>query len=85
MEFIISYTQTHTDTHTHIYIYIYIYIYVTNYGVRGSFTTEAQRSKITPDYQKLYQLYFVCPLGDQDRNEHLMSCVRRVQMDMVTG
>ena len=35
--------------------------------VRGSFITEAQRRTITPDLQKLYQLYFGCPLGDKEK------------------
>jgi hypothetical protein len=33
--------------------------------VCGSFIAKAQRRTITPDLQKLYQLYLGCPLGDQ--------------------
>lgn len=33
----------------------------------GSFTPKSQRRTITPRLQKLYQLYFGCPLGDQDK------------------
>jgi hypothetical protein len=50
-----------------------------------SFTMGAQRRKITPDYQKLYQLKIGCSLGYQGRTEHLMLYVHRVQMDNVTG
>jgi hypothetical protein len=53
--------------------------------VCGSFTTEAQRRTITTDLKILYQLYFGCPLGEQDRTEHLMLYVHHVQMDKVTG
>jgi hypothetical protein len=28
---------------------------------------EAQQCTVTPDLQKLYQLHFGCPLGDQDK------------------
>ena len=31
----------------------------------GSFKAKAQRRTITPDLQKLYQLYLGCPSGDQ--------------------
>ena len=36
--------------------------------IRGSFIAKAQRRTITRNFQKLYQLYYDCPLGDQDRD-----------------
>ena len=37
------------------------------YYVCGSFAIKSQRRKITNDLRKIYQLYFGCPLGDQDK------------------
>jgi hypothetical protein len=36
--------------------------------VCGSFTLKTQQHTFTPNLQKLYQLYFGCPLGDQNNN-----------------
>ena len=47
--------------HTNTFCYVY-----------RSFTAQAQRRTITPDLQKMYQLYFACPLGDQDKDWPLM-------------
>ena len=33
----------------------------------GSFTVKTQRRAITSDVKRIYQLYFGCPLGDQDK------------------
>jgi len=48
----------------------------------GTYVVRSRRKLsdiVTPDLQKLYQLYFGCPLGDQDKDRALMQYVHHAQ------
>ena len=44
--------------------------------VCGKFTSKEQQRNITHDIKKTYMIYFVCPLGNQDKIWHLIKFTR---------